>query len=44
MLTEYTMKNFFAKRFMEEPDFSDCREKEYCLNKALKCMFFFFFK
>ena len=44
MLTEYTMKNFFAKSFMEEPFFSDCREKAYCLNKALKCMVLFFFK
>ena len=44
MLTEYTMKNFFAKSFMEEPFFSDCREKAYCLNKALKCMVLFFFQ
>ena len=36
------MKNFFATSFMEEPSFSDCLEKEYCLNIALKCMFLFF--
>lgn len=36
------MKNYFATSFMEEPCFSDCLEKEYCLNIALKCLFLFF--